>query len=212
MKKLKLYDKSQKLFFTSDTHFSHENIIKYCFRSFRTIDEMNQKLIENWNKIVGKNDIIFHLGDFIFTSGKRSQRQIETEKILQKLNGHKYLIIGNHDKEPTYKATGWIRYDNILEVHYQDYHPIILCHYPMIVWNKSQYGSYHFYGHCHGTLGTHKDFHRGHNPVAKIISFRKMMDVGVDSWDYRPVSFDTIKLELDERNWTPRVEDFSEWK
>lgn len=56
----------QNIFFTSDTHFWHENIIKFCNRPFSSVEEMNDTIIENWNKVVGENDIVFHLGDFVF--------------------------------------------------------------------------------------------------------------------------------------------------
>ena len=80
------------IYFTSDTHFEHENVIKYCKRPFNNIEEMNETLISNWNSVVSDDDIIYHLGDFCL-SDKPGVR-----KIASKLNGHKILVRGNHDR------------------------------------------------------------------------------------------------------------------
>ena len=80
-----------KVFFTSDTHFNHTNIIQYCQRPFKSTDEMNEAIIDNWNSVVGEEDTVFHLGDFCLGSSA------EWNKILNRLNGKIYLILGNHD-------------------------------------------------------------------------------------------------------------------
>ena len=79
-----------KYWIISDTHFSHENIIKYCNRPFKTKEEMNEKIIKNWNEVVKQDDIVFHLGDFSFKS--------EYDKIKERLIGKIILVSGNHDK------------------------------------------------------------------------------------------------------------------
>lgn len=78
------------IFVISDTHFGHSNIIKYCNRPFKDANEMDETLIENWNKTVKTTDIVYHLGD-VYMGHK------EPSKILKNLNGHKRLILGNHD-------------------------------------------------------------------------------------------------------------------
>lgn len=77
-------------FFTSDTHFGHENIIKFCKRPYQSVEEMNEALIENWNKVIGKNDTVFHLGDFALGGST------VWNNTLDRLNGKIYLIFGNH--------------------------------------------------------------------------------------------------------------------
>ena len=78
-------------FFTSDTHFNHANIIKFCNRPFKDVEQMNDVMIANWNSVIGKDDTVFHLGDFCLGGAA------EWTKILDRLNGKIYLIMGNHD-------------------------------------------------------------------------------------------------------------------
>ena len=80
-----------KVFFTSDTHFNHANILKFCDRPFKNVEEMNETIIVNWNKVIGKDDTVFHLGDFCLGGSA------EWTKILDRLNGKIHLIVGNHD-------------------------------------------------------------------------------------------------------------------
>ena len=80
------------IYFTSDTHFYHKNIIKYCNRPFKDEIDMNNKLIDNWNSIVTNNDTVYHLGDFALTSYNN------LKDIFNKLNGNIILIRGNHDR------------------------------------------------------------------------------------------------------------------
>ena len=79
------------VFFTSDTHFNHNNILTYCPRPWATVEEMNEGLIENWNHTVGPGDTVYHLGDFAM--GDRTM----VPNILSRLNGHIILVRGNHD-------------------------------------------------------------------------------------------------------------------
>jgi len=95
--------KEPKIFLIGDLHFNHRNIIKYCSRPFNSVEDMNKQLIKNWNSVVGKNDIVYVVGDFALC-GK--QKIIE---IGQRLNGRKRLVLGNHDQASieTYRAAGF---------------------------------------------------------------------------------------------------------
>lgn len=95
-------------FVVSDHHFNHSNIIEYCNRPFETKSDMNSYMIERWNNVVGQDDVVLHIGDVAF--GSKSN---VPEKFLNKLNGRKIVILGNHDDSinqstfpyPTFEST-----------------------------------------------------------------------------------------------------------
>jgi calcineurin-like phosphoesterase family protein len=176
---------SDRIFFTSDNHFLHANIIKYCNRPFEDTKEMNQVLVDRWNEVVGKDDLIFCLGDFALGRGK------DCHHILQSLNGHKVLIKGNHEKTVMSKAFNRDEFDggiyDLLDIRVIDdevtdgFQDLILCHYPMLTWDKSHRGSWQLFGHVHGTLD-------GNNKLSP-----NQLDVGVDSHNYQPINYDRVK-------------------
>lgn len=186
------------IFFTSDTHFWHKNILKYCPRPYKDVEAMNEGLINNWNADVGEDDEVYHLGDFAFGTVP------QICDILKRLNGKKYLIRGNHDKVMEKKG-GPNRLWNSPKVWFQwvkDYHElevkdeemdvvqkIILCHYPFQVWNHSHHGSWHLHGHCHGTLPSKDSMSR--------------LDVGVDQRWMRPISYEGIKAIMTRKVFKP---------
>ncbi len=88
-----------KVFLISDTHFDHENIIKYCSRPFKSKDEMNKVMISNWNSVVDDSDTVYILGDVTFGRGHRP-----IDHWMGKLKGNKFLVKGNHDKGKVTKA------------------------------------------------------------------------------------------------------------
>lgn len=154
-----------KTFFTSDTHFGHANIIHHCSRPFATINEMDDVLIENWNAVVGPKDTVWHLGDFSMGGAEDAQRYRSC------LNGRIHLIWGNHDRNSVRSLPIWASSQYATEIRL-DGHDITLCHYAMRVWNRSHRGSLMLYGHSHGGLPGN--------------------DVGVDVWNFRPVTLDQI--------------------
>lgn len=176
-----------KIFFTSDTHFGHENIIKYSKRPFKNANHMNEVFIENWNKTVDEDDEVYHLGDVSLMSAEK------TIEILERLNGKVYLIKGNHEKsvmsQPfTRNFFEWIKPKHEIRINGID---ITLDHYAGRVWNKSHHGSILLYGHSHDSLDI-----QGH--------WGKSMDVGVDSanrlfGEYRPISFEEIMKIMNKR-------------
>lgn len=171
-------------FFTSDHHFGHANIIKLCNRPFKTLHEMNEEMIARWNSEVGVNDEVYHVGDISLCNSKL------TNEILYALHGKIYLINGNHDKTARDNKVkgrfGWIKDYHELTI---DGVKIILCHYAFRVWNKSHHGSWHLYGHSHGTLPD--------DPCARS------MDVGVDPNNFTPLSYDDIKVKMMAKKFIP---------
>lgn len=138
-------------YFTSDTHFGHENILKkFCpeTRLGATIQEHDEILIRNWNNIVGPEDHVWNLGDVFFSEYDRAK------SVLSRLNGKKYLIWGNHDKVLQRNKDLWEFFEDIYdykELVIERTH-VILFHYPIQEWNRMHHGSFHFHGHTHGTV------------------------------------------------------------
>lgn len=169
------------IFFTADTHFNHGNIIKYCNRPFESVDEMNREMIKRWNSKVGHNDVVYHLGDFCFC---RKYGVDDIRYFYHQLNGKIHLIIGNHDdRRVVHEANVFESIKDLDRVRF-DNQKIVLCHYAMRIWNASHHGVWQLYGHSHGTL-----------PDIGGLTF----DVGVDNFDYYPLSFDEVKSIMDKR-------------
>jgi calcineurin-like phosphoesterase family protein len=174
------------VFFVSDTHFSHSNIIKYCNRPFNNAHEMDEAIITNWNSVVGQQDTVYHCGDFAFC-----KTSADVEKYIRRLNGHIFLVRGNHDKDAVAKANGfaWVsgrHQGKMIEVEGQS---IFLFHTSCRVWDKSHHGSWCLFGHSHGSLPDDP------NSLS--------LDVGVEAWNYTPVSFEQIKARMSQKTWKP---------
>lgn len=164
-----------KIWFTADTHFTHTNVIKYCSRPFATSDEMDAAMIQAWNAVVAKNDLVFHLGDFAVSRDPRTVR-----RIFSQLNGSKHLCPGNHDSAATLELR-WAKKDHI-QFKTVGGVQVVMSHYAMRVWPGQHHGAIQLYGHSHGNLAPTKN----------------SLDVGVDVWGFAPVSIDDIRLRLSE--------------
>ena len=176
------FSKKERLFFTADTHWGHRNIIKYCQRPFSCIEEMDDVLIANWNKVVGKDDIIFHLGDFAMGGSA------EWSRLLQKLNGKIYLILGNHDMRTI--GAGFSRLEGVamqmlINVKGQK---IYLNHYPFLCYGGAYRNTWQLYGHVHTCPAN-----RGLDVPRLKMLMPMQYDVGVDNNNYRPISFEQVK-------------------
>ncbi len=196
MKNVKLLEPN-KLFFTSDTHFGHKNIMRFSDRPFTSVEDMDREMISKWNETVPEDGIVFFLGDFSF------HKQQVSKDILEQLNGKVILIKGNHDKNPSY----FKEIHNLLDIKVLDnlngfsdgFTHITLCHYPMAIWNKKHYGSWHLHGHSHGTykpVANCSDHHFKGLPENLFFKYNKIIDVGVDVWNFRPVSYNQIANRL----------------
>ena len=173
---------SRKLY-TSDLHLGHHNILRYCSRPFKSILEHDQVLIDNWNKKVSKNDLVYIVGDFTMITN--NQRIIDYAK---QLNGQIILIKGNHDKNnyPQGIFSEIVWYKEIRDIYEGQVYKVILFHYAIEFWQgafgkdlRGQEGkitTIHLHGHSHG--------------LATIRPNR--FDVGVDNWNYEPVTLKEI--------------------
>ena len=178
-----------RVFFTSDTHFNHTNIIRYCDRPFKNTDEMNEKLISNWNSVVAPDDIVFHLGDFCLGGSA------EWTKVLDRLNGKIYLIIGNHDLKNM--KQGFIgRFEHVamemrIEIGKQK---IYLNHYPFLCFEGGYKDVWQLFGHVH----TRKN-NTGIDAGRLQYLYPTQYDVGVDNNDFMPVSFEQVKKIIEKQ-------------
>jgi calcineurin-like phosphoesterase family protein len=180
------------IYFTSDLHFGHKHIIEHnpersvkgCFEpdDLKAHDEW---LIDIWNSTIEKKDIVYVLGDFSFRSPE------DTIKILQKLKGIKFLILGNHDKSSEHLIGYFKQITQIKDLLFKETNfdflkenlQVSLCHFPMVSWNIKQHGSIQLHGHCHGNL----DLYNKESPDLRV-------DVGIDSElaNYKIVSLQQV--------------------
>jgi len=130
--------------FTADLHLGHDNIRRHCNRPFKTVEEMDETIIRNWNSVVSDRDTVWVLGDF-------SYRSQPADNYLRRLNGHKNLIIGNHDNRDTIRSRHWDKAFNLERLKIGG-ERLVLCHYGMRVWDGSFHGSGHLFGHSHARL------------------------------------------------------------
>lgn len=207
--KLQINNK-QNIFFCSDPHYGHSGIVrgtsswddKSSCRPFETLEEHNKTLVDNINKVVGENDILFCLGDWSFGSYKTGENVSNIKKFRDQLNTKSvHLIFGNHDSEITankqnsldlFLSTAHYREITIIEQIKEQgekakKQQIILSHYSHRVWNNMRKGSIMLFGHSHGSLKEVEG---------------KTMDVGFDTHpEFRPYSFQEIKDIMSEKEY-----------
>lgn len=161
------------IFLTGDQHFGHANIIGFCQRPFKHVDEMDEAMIAAWNSVVGSDDTVYHIGDFCLGNA------LMAGSYFSRLNGNIHVVPGTHDSRwwgtGLRSASGYnvVLLDQIyvFKVIFQH---VVLCHYSMRTWPFSHNGSIHFYGHSHGRI-------RGHGLSA---------DVGVDAVGFAPIQLE----------------------
>src|ERR1035437_9102800 len=185
------------IYFTSDLHFWHANVIKYCNRPFESVEIMNEAMVKNWNEVVKPEDTVYCLGDF-----SMAFRSVEIYSM--RLNGTKYLVPGNHDlchsyhnksrnlekrKEwiAKYESLGWIVLPEQTTLDIPGAATVNVCHHPYILigpgddkyerWRPKDDGRWLLCGHVHEKW--------------KVVG--RMINVDVDQWDFRPVSITEIE-------------------
>jgi calcineurin-like phosphoesterase family protein len=190
-------------FHTSDRHDGHIRIIEICRPQFRNVNEMNKVMTDNWNSVVGKDDTVWVHGDFVMS------RKEETLSLISELNGKIILIAGNHDPmHPVYDKRQWkrdewaqryldagvseIRIDNVV-FHKIGGETVMMSHFPYEGdhTEDERYGEYRpenigltlIHGHVHDAW-----------KVRRTSDWRRtlMVNVGVDVWDFTPVSAETL--------------------
>jgi calcineurin-like phosphoesterase family protein len=178
---------NKNVFFISDFHLFHKNVIGFDNRPFLNKNNepdvllMNRTIIDNWNNTVNHNDIVFYLGDLIFG------RKEWANQVIFALNGSIHYIMGNHDKYNdivSYKrfesVNDYVDLNIVNDKEYINLH-FVLMHYPIYSWNRAHHGSFMIHGHCHMKLSD-GEFHKN----------KRIFDVGCNGWDYTPVSYKKI--------------------
>ncbi len=177
------------IWLTSDTHYNHDNCIKYCNRPFDSVEKMDQSLIDNVNQLVAPSDTLYHLGDFCFPRKDPNLIQSFRERINCK---EVHLLIGNHEQmggidqydysDVYYKTFTSVR--DLTTIQISRRQTLTLCHYAMRTWPRSHQGSFHCHGHSHNGL----------NPEGLL-----RLDVGVDAQGFKPISLDEVVKILTHR-------------
>lgn len=176
--------------FVSDLHFLHKNIIKYNREFCTDVEEMNNKIIQEWNKVVKPNDLVFDLGDISLGN------MIKAKELLLQLNGFIIHLKGNHNNEKEYE---YFSENNPKQLFLDSPYlcvtinnlKIVMCHYPLLVWDEQHRGSVHLFGHCHGSLS-----------IADKLG--KSLDVGLDATynriqELRPISLREVREYMEKR-------------
>ena len=191
-------EKFDHLWFTSDQHFGHENIIQYTDRPYINVSEMDEDLIEKWNSVVSQWDVVYHLGDFTLGDVIMARRYFGelngTVNILNNSWHHDKRWIESHDCCTTKSGSAVLLKDSLKvlemgELSKDGYQFVItLCHYPISMWDRKHYGAWHLHGHSHN----------------KYQAEGKILDVGVDSaieWlgEYRPFNLSEIIEIMDSK-------------
>ncbi len=158
------------VFFTADTHFGDHRTINIARRPFASVAEMDDALVERWNAVVGRDDVVWHLGDV-------ARRPADVAPLLARLNGTKHLLRGNNDPEATLAADGWDSVADYAEIELED-RRLVLCHYPFRSWNGQHRGAINLHGHSHGRL----------KPMPR------QFDVGVDVHGFSPIRLRDLLL------------------
>ncbi len=175
------------LYFTSDWHLFHHNVLGFDKRPFDNVDEMHLTIENNWNNLITKDDVVIYLGDLTFA---RREDQASVKQMMNRLNGDIHFVMGNHDKwEDIAAITKFKSQQDYLEIrlNYFDNEKIkhevtFLCmHYPIYSWNKKHRGAYMVHGHSH-MINSDDDFHKTN----------RLIDVGCNGYNYTPVSFEEI--------------------
>lgn len=190
------YDDGSKIFFTSDTHFYHENIIRFCNRPFSNVEEMNSTMIERWNAKVPKDGLVFHLGDFAW-GGLNKYKQIR-----EQLNGDIVLIKGNHEwrngpqNESDYEKL-FLHTTQQLFIEIEK-RKIYLNHVPFLCYGGTYRNDsdliYQAFGHVHSNPSM-----IGKDLTRLSMLFPTQYDVGVDNNNFEPISWNELDTKIKEQ-------------
>ena len=159
------------MFFTADTHFGHAGALALYRRPFSSVAQMNQVMVERWNRTAGPDDEVWHLGDFALRMAPD-----DAAALLRALHGRKHLVTGNNDPPAIAALPDWASVQPFIEL-VAEGRRLVLCHYALRTWNGMAKGALNLHGHSHGRL----------RPQTR------QYDVGVDARDFRPVTLQELR-------------------
>lgn len=180
---------SANIWFTSDTHFYHDQDFLYGPRGYKSIEEMNEASIERWNSVVRPGDVVYHLGDVLMNHYDIN--------IINRLNGTIFLVRGNHDtdnKLSAIAATGKLANTSCVptsELIKFGKLSLFICHYPVLTAN---FDDKHFSQHV---INLHGHTHQKGNWLFADNPF--IYHVGLDSHDMKPVHIEEIIADIRNR-------------
>lgn len=190
-----------KCWFTSDQHYCHSNVMRFCNRPWGDVKEMNKALTDNWNEVVGEKDVVFILGDFYWSKDPDA-----VKKKLDELKGAAiFVLLGNHDTTEQFSKvrdkriqiisdTAMVFVSGIDEDKPSREHEYMLSHFPLATWPHFQRGSLNLHGHIHSGPRSKVDIDRPGFDL--ILKQGKTYDVGVDNNNYYPVEIRDILTKL----------------
>ena len=164
--------------FTADTHLGHGRIIKHCNRPFNDHEEMDEAILQRFNEVIQPGDPLYHIGDVSFSTCDLSGffRRLNTKQV--------HLILGNHDMKKQrilpHLDRGYFASVGLMKTFSADGAHAMMCHYAMRTWPSRSRGGFQLYGHSHN----------------KLPGIGRQMDVGVDTHDFYPWSWDEIKERM----------------
>ena len=166
-------------YYISDTHFGHENLVKYSRQLFGSAAEMEAVIVKKWRDRVTEEDMVYIIGDLFF-------RHKDPESVLSLLPGRKILIEGNHDRTWIRKidAEKYFEHIELMAEIKDNGRRVILCHYPMMTWFEYGKGTYHIYGHIHDKVDV------PYWPL--LLKMENALNAGVEINQYCPVTLDEL--------------------
>jgi len=179
------------VWFGSDYHFDHKNVINFCNRPFSNVTEMNNYIIERFKDQVKSGDVVYFLGDFQFSNTK-----VWLESITDIQGVEVHLIQGNHDNKKVCNFKGWKSSTSLKDIKVNDT-KIVLCHYPIEEWRAKDHGSIHLHGHTHGMMSHENQY------------VYKRLDIGYDNIKDVLISFEDVitRITQDHFDYNRRIND-----
>lgn len=162
-------------FFTADTHFADDPVRRFFDRPFTSIAAMDAAIVDR-ARMVRADDDLWILGDF--AACETDAGRMAAQAAFDALPGRKHLVRGNHDPEWLVQALPWTSIHDLVEISIGE-RRFVLCHYPLVTWNNARSGTIQLFGHVHNRW-------RGGEG---------QLNVGVDQWDFTPITADQAELE-----------------